>query len=97
SADLSAGSIELLNSGPSFASYWALVSGCPEAVVADGVVAAGVDADVEDAGVDDDDEVELDFDEPQPATARASVEAATAAPESHLCAPRSARRYKIMT
>jgi hypothetical protein len=79
-----------LNKGLSFDSYWALVSGCPA------VVDAGVA--VDDAGADEDDEVELDFDEPpQPATARASADAATAAPESHLRAPRSAQRYLVIT
>jgi hypothetical protein len=89
SADFSAGSIELLNKGPSFASYWAFVSGCPEEVVDAGVV---------DAGVDDAVEVELDLDEPpQPATASASVDAATAAPVSHRRSPRSAQRYVVIT
>src|SRR5437868_15135418 len=81
SADFSAGSIWLLNSGPSFASYCALVSGCPLAVVA-----------VAEADDDDDDDVELDFDEPpQPASARASAEAPTAAPERHLEPSRAPR------
>src|SRR3989440_7961793 len=74
SADFSAGSIWLLNSGPSFCSYCALVRGCPLVVGVDD----GAAVDDDDDG--DDDEVELGFDEPpQPATARASVDAATAA------------------
>ncbi|TMM01696.1 MAG: hypothetical protein E6G05_09725 [Actinobacteria bacterium] len=62
---------------------------------------AAVDDDDDDDDDGDDDEVELDFDEPpQPATARASVDAATAAPDSHLeavWAPRSAERYMVIT
>lgn len=74
----------MFSSGPSFASYSAFVSGCElvvlevEAVLE---VEVGVDADVEvDAGVDVAVDDVVFFDElPQPASARASIEAATAA------------------